>query len=196
MTFTPDVTEGQDGILHYDLDSADVWSDELKGEIRDEIANEAAESFYADPDTNEVYQQFDAYNQDFETLVDDFGGHEYYQNAIEWAKYSLPEEAINEYDEVMESGDLTDIAAYVQQLKETYEAAGSPAVDFTEAEQYIFDNVVTHQDYKVVAEWARETMPQDTLDQINLVFGSGDTQKMEAVVSALIDAYNSQHQEY
>lgn len=196
MTFTPDVEETQDGTTHYNLNTAEVYSDAPRQEIRADVAQEYNDGFYTDTNTDEVYHQIDASDDDLTNLVNDFGGQDYYDQALEWARYALPQDAIEEYDEVMASGDITEIANYLQQLKEVYEEQGSPEVEFSEAEQYIFDNVISHQDYQVVASWARENLDANTIDKVNLVLGSGDTQKMTAVALGLKKLYLQNNSDY
>lgn len=51
------------------------------------------------------------------------GGHENYAAMMEWAKENLSDEAIAEYDTVMETGDDDLRSMYVQRLVEMYQAA-------------------------------------------------------------------------
>ena len=86
-------------------------------------------------------------------LIEDLGGAEAYDAALFWALNSLSDQDMAEYDEAMESGDLTLMADFMGQLQNLYQNRSHDIDAWDDAENYVYNEVCTPEMYRNVKEF-------------------------------------------
>ena len=97
-----------EGAIEHEYDIGEEGSDEWVDSIFDE-------------DAEEYYEEFDDDEEDFSGIFEELISEDNYDVLIEWAAENLSDENIDEYDEIMDSGDYDRIYRAVEILIDAYE---------------------------------------------------------------------------
>ena len=135
---------------------------------------------FAYNETDESYNYLpDITDQDAAVLVNSLGGEERYNEMLLWASNNLSEEDINDYDQMMESGDLTGIADAMGNLNELYSNRGEEVDESELAAQWFFNEVMPEDRYAQVLEFVGEVLEEDQIETFNEIMTSGDREMMQ-----------------
>jgi hypothetical protein len=183
MTCSPSGYESQaDGSIIFE--DFEVESSAGKESVHRHHAATHEDNFYVDDETGERFYDNTAESNDYNNLVDSVGGAEVYNDMLLWAQNNLSAEDIEEYDAVMESGDLNMTNSYVQQLAERYynqDATDYPS-ELDEQSEYIFNNVIDREDYQKLQEFVRQNYDGDFIDNFNRIVDSGNNEMLRNVI--------------
>lgn len=146
------------------------------------------EQDYIDPD--EYGQQFDQMElteNDAEYLQEIVGGAEPYQELISWAANALSEEQIQEYDDIMSSGDVGAMEEAVRWLYEQFSNADPEDTSGDDFVNQVYDAI---PNYDEVTAWAAENLSEEAIAEFNNVIQYGDTQLQAQFIDDLVSLYN------
>ena len=121
MEFTPDIVEDASGREYINLDGGTVKFGQGRQQVVQEHNSEPEAIIEVEEDdegNTESYVEMD--ESDISVIHDMVGGEELYDEMIAWAARSLTEEEISEFDEVIESGDIAQVAKYTKMLYDNY----------------------------------------------------------------------------
>ena len=189
MSFTPEVYEDDFGETHYNLANGEFKSSAPKEAVHQHNLRHQEEGWVEDEDGNTSYVNT-ADETDLSALMEQFGGEEEYGNALQWAAQALTQEDIEEFDSVMDSGDLTQIASYVAQLQELYENRASDAEEPNDYEEAVRELVGGRDNYEEMVGFITDNFDADFIDGYNELIDSGDIEQVSAVIQALKDYSN------
>ena len=184
MSFTPDVYEDDFGETHYNLANGELKSSAPREAAQQHNLRHQDDGWVEDEDGTTSYVNATD-EADVSVLMEQFGGVEAYNEAIQWASNNLSQEAIEEYDAVIEAGDLTEITDYITQLKEMYD---SRVIDNDEPDDYIEavrELVGGRDNYEEMVGFITDNFDADFIDGYNAVIDSGDLEEISKVINAL-----------
>jgi hypothetical protein len=181
-------------IAHHMQSHQDQYVQDANGRIHHEFSDldparyQQYEQDYVDPD--EYGQQFDQMElteNDMNYLQEIVGGSESYQEIIQWASNALTEEQIQEYDNIMSSGDVGAMEEAVRWLYEQFSNADPEDTSGDDFVDQVYDAI---PNYDEVTTWAAENLSQDAIDEFNNVIQYGDTQLQAQFIDELVSLYS------
>ena len=184
-TVTPSISENPvTGEETYHVMDADVSNSGMKEAANQQSTRQQQENYVEDEEGNLHYEQ-QASESDLTNLIESVVGDEAYSAALDWAQYSLPEDDIEAYDEMMSSGDLNGIASYMGQLMERYENRSEDVDEADEFSSYIFDNVCSPQEYGEIADWVRSNLSAEEVDTYNAIVDGKDLESLIPLIEQI-----------
>lgn len=132
-------------------------------------------------------------DSDAEALMGIVGGQDAYSSMIQWASTNLPDDAINEFDSVMDSGDINAIEDAIIWLQDQYLQAGGDSELFVDEPSDLREVVLeVYPHYDQMTEWAQENLTPEAIDDYNAVMESGDRDQIAAYIDQLARLYSDQ----
>jgi hypothetical protein len=190
-----DSGEGRNAAIAHHMQSHQAqYVQDANGRIHHEFSDldparyQQYEQDYVDPD--EYGQQFDQMElteNDMNYLQEIVGGSESYQEIIQWASNALTEEQIQEYDNIMSSGDVGAMEEAVRWLYEQFSNADPEDTSGDDFVDQVYDAI---PNYDEVTTWAAENLSQDAIDEFNNVIQYGDTQLQAQFIDELVSLYS------
>ena len=124
---------------------------------------------------------------DAQYLQEIVGGAETYQELISWAANALSEEQIQEYDDIMNSGDVGAMEEAVRWLYEQFSNADPEDTSGDDFVDQVYDAI---PNYDEVTAWAAENLSEEAIEEFNNVIQYGDTQLQAQFIDELVSLYN------
>ena len=146
------------------------------------------EEDYVDPD--EYGQQFDQMElteNDAQYLQEIVGGAETYQELISWAANALSEEQIQEYDDIMNSGD---VGAMEEAVRWLYEQFSNADPEDTSGDDFVDQVYEAMPNYDEVTAWAAENLSEEAIAEFNNVIEYGAEALQAQFINELVTLYN------
>ena len=146
------------------------------------------EEDYVDPD--EYGQQFDQMElteNDAQYLQEIVGGAETYQELISWAANALSEEQIQEYDDIMNSGD---VGAMEEAVRWLYEQFSNADPEDTSGDDFVDQVYEAMPNYDEVTAWAAENLSEEAIAEFNNVIEYGEEALQAQFINELVTLYN------
>ena len=191
MSFVPNVVETNDGQQVYDFDNAQVKTSEHREAVNEHHNRNPNEGWHQDAETGETFYEQEMSQENVPALHDLLGGEERYEQMLDWAANTLPEEAIDEFNEIMETGDLTEVKDAMLQLEDYYtKNVDKEPLEPDAVSDYIFENVCSPQDYTGVADFVRENLSADDVDNYNNIINSGDLPTITNLIQSILTKIN------
>jgi len=178
--------------LHHGMVSDDGYYEDEFGNIRHS---------YSDLDEGRVHQiedqAFYGYDQDEDAEPDDVeldadyiydlvGGQEHYRSMMTWASSNLDTELIEQFDAVIDGGNMAEIEQAVQWLYEQYDGSTEETNYSSEIQAAVYE---AYPDYKYMVQWAAENFSEQDIRAYDDVMESGDTDLIAQYVDQLAQLY-------
>jgi hypothetical protein len=177
--------------LHHGMVSDDDYYEDEFGNIRnrysdldeDRVHQIEDQAFYgyededAEPDDVEL---------DAEYIHDLVGGQEHYQSMMNWAASNLDTEVIEQFDAVIDGGNMAEIEEAVQWLYEQYDGSSDEPSYSSEIEAAVYE---TYPEYQAMVAWAKESLSDSDIRAYDDVMESGDTDLIAQYVDQLAQLY-------
>lgn len=178
LTQQAQYVQDTDGRIHHE------WSD------LDPSRYQQYEEDYVDPDEyGEQFNQLELTDNDREYLEGIVGGSDSYQELITWASQVLSAEAIEAYDQIMDSGDVSRMEEAIRWLYEQYsnnEEDTDNDVD-DDFEQQVYQSIPNYHD---MTAWAAENLNEEAIQEFNNVMDYGDKNLKAQFIEELVSMYN------
>jgi len=177
--------------LHHGMVSDDDYYEDEFGNIRhsysdldeDRLHQIEDQAFYG-------YEDEDAEPDDVELdadyIYDLVGGQEHYQSMLNWASNNLSEDQIEQFDAIIDEGNMADVEEAVQWLYEQYDGLTEEPSYTSEIEALVYES---YPDYQAMVAWAKENLTQDDIRAYDDVMESGDTDLIAQYVDQLAQLY-------
>ena len=190
-----DSGEGRNAAIAHHMQSHQAqYVTDANGRIHHEFSDldpsryQQYEEDYVDPD--EYGQQFDQMElteNDAQYLQEIVGGAETYQELISWAANALSEEQIQEYDDIMNSGD---VGAMEEAVRWLYEQFSNADPEDTSGDDFVDQVYEAIPNYDEVTAWAADNLSEEAIAEFNNVIQYGDTQLQAQFIDELASLYN------
>ena len=191
MSFVPNLVESPDGQQVYDFENAQVKTSQHREEVIQEHQRNPKDGWHEDIETGETFFEQQMSQEDVPALTDLIGGEEHYELVLQWATDNLPEEAIDQFNSIIEDGDLNEVKDAMLQLQEYYENnVDKEPLDTDEVTEYIFNNVCSPQEYGEIADFVRENLSATDVDSYNDVINSGDIRTITNLIQSIQQRIN------
>ena len=146
------------------------------------------EEDYVDPEAyGQQFQEMELTENDMEYLQEIVGGSESYQEIIQWAANALSEDQIEEYDDIMSSGDVGAMEEAVRWLYEQFSNADSEDTSGGDFVDQVYEAIPY---YDEVTAWAAENLSEEAIAEFNNVIQYGDEQLQAQFINDLVSLYN------
>lgn len=119
ISFVPDVIENQDGTTTYDFDGGTFIDGDRVVEMNNQNLQQQEANWHQGEDGSTFYYN-EANETDLQSLLDNYGGPEAYAEMTKWASINWGQSAVDEFDQVIESGDLTAIGQALSILENDF----------------------------------------------------------------------------
>lgn len=141
--------------------------------------------FYLD---EEGHYQFglEATDAELNVLLEDVGGMEVYDEMTFWALNTLTDADLAEFDEVMESGDLTEMAGMIGQLQQLYQNRSHDVAEWDDAERYVYNEVCSPEVYRDVKDYLINQSDDGTINEFNEIMNSNDEEDIAYAINVII----------
>lgn len=202
ITVSPIFSEGSDGEVltdfqvqqHQELHrgSADQDTDYFQDEYG------VTHHRYADLDPERVQEIVDQSNSvddlsfneaDTEPLMDLVGGQDAYEMMTRWAAANLPQDLIDQYDAIIDNGDINDIEEAMLWLEQQFHQYGGEFEVEEEISELKADVLDVYPEYDEMVAWARELMTEEAIIDYDSVMDSGDRDQIASYINQLAQAY-------
>jgi len=190
-----DSGEGRNAAISHHMQSQQAqFVQDTNGRIHHEFSDldparyQQYEQDYVDPD--EYGQQFDQMElteNDMEYLQEIVGGSDSYQEIISWASNALSEEQIQEYDNIMNSGD---VGAMEDAVRWLYDQFSNADPEDTSGDDFVDHVYQAIPNYDAVTEWAAENLSEEAIAEFNNVIEYGDEALQAQFINELVSLYN------
>ena len=193
-TVTPNITQDEitgEQTLH--IHQAEVRSSQGREEANMNNVREQAEGmdFYLDDEGNYQFG-LEASDTEIDMLVEDMGGQEAYDNALFWAQNTLSDSDIAEFDAVMESGDLTEIADMMGQLHNLYTNRSHDVDEWDDAQSYVYNEVCSPEVYRDVQQFVVSNYQDGDINEFNRLVNSNDKDDIDFAIRTVIAHMNGE----
>jgi len=190
-----DSGEGRNAAIAHHMQSHQAqYVTDANGRIHHEFSDldpsryQQYEEDYVDPD--EYGQQFDQMElteNDAQYLQEIVGGAETYQELISWAANALSEEQIQEYDDIMNSGD---VGAMEEAVRWLYEQFSNADPEDTSGDDFVDQVYEAMPNYDEVTAWAAENLSEEAIAEFNNVIEYGEEALQAQFINELVTLYN------
>ena len=138
-------------------------------------------------ETNVV--RYDGFDADY--LMEEVGGEENYLAMITWASENLSAEMIDEYDVVMQRGDIAETHNYMQQLKALYNENQEVRGEAESFQEHFYNNVISPSDWDELTKYMYNNFEQEECQYIKHTLDSGNYSEFEALVQNALQRYQA-----
>ena len=194
FTVTPDIVQDPiTGEEQVNVFQADVRSGEGKEFINQQNVREQAnnENWYLDEEGNAQFG-LEASDGDIDTLLSSVGGADNYNQMLLWAQATMSDDDIAEFDEVIDAGNLTEMAGMMGQLQQLYENRTSDVEPYSQVEQFIYDELCTPDVFRDVQQWAKTNLNDEQMDDFNWILNTGNEDYIERLVGGIINTIETE----
>jgi hypothetical protein len=180
--------------LHHGLvdDDSDYYEDQF-GNLHHKYADLDPQRVHDLEDQLDGEADYEA--SDADALMDIVGGNESYSAMTQWASRHLSDDAIAEFDAVIDSGNLNAMEEAIIWLAEQYQMNGGYEDDaevFDDSESEIHEAVLeAYPNYNEMTSWAEDNIDPESIAQFNQVMDSGDADEIAECVDWLARQFYS-----
>jgi len=187
--------EGRNAAIAYHIASHQAqYVQDTNGRIHHEFSDldparyQQYEEDYVDPDEyGQQFNEMELTENDMEYLQEIVGGSDSYQEIISWASNALSEEQIQEYDDIMSSGD---IGAMEEAVRWLYDQFSNADPEDTSDDEFVAQVYEAIPNYDAVTEWAAENLSEDAIAEFNNVIEYGDQALQAQFIDELVSLFN------
>ena len=174
----------------YEQESGDedfVWDPESQtyrhrfADLDPELLDQHGEQYALNPEDYEVEETDGREFSDAERdhLFGMVGGSDNYSVLMEFAKENMPDDFIQQYDAIMQSGDMEQSQEAISVLLEAYqnwdgEAEEDVSEDMDELADAIYEQFGGQESYTSMLQWAATNKSQEFIDAYDAAMESGD----------------------
>jgi hypothetical protein len=177
--------------LHHGMVEDDGYYEDELGQVRHSYADLDESRVHQIED--QIYYGYDADEEfgmdepelDADYIYDLVGGQEHYQSMINWAANNLTEDLVEQFDAIIDEGNMADVEEAVQWLYQQYDGS-SDAGYSSEIEAAVYE---TYPEYQSMIQWASENLSQEDIQGYDQVMDSGDSQLIAQYVDQLARLY-------
>tara|TARA_R110002012_G_C11390224_1_gene584432 strand:+ start:74 stop:685 length:612 start_codon:yes stop_codon:yes gene_type:complete len=159
-----------------------------------EEVEQQQERWVENPEDGSVEYNDKASAEDLDNLVQMYGGQEEYQAVEEWSTSYYDEADIELWNQIVERGDLSEIAEAIEYIKRDYDSrdedvefADDADVSDQETVDYIFSEVVDRDHFNSLVEYAAQHLDDTSIEQFNTIVESGNREQIIATIRCLND---------
>ena len=186
-TVTPQVyTDESTGQLIYDSANATVETSAGKEQAHQEFAELQKQDIVAE-EQGETLASQSMSEADAEYIINAVGGQEAHAQMLQWASENMSEEYIEYFDEVMSTGNITDINDATKDLFEYYQNQQEEG-EYSEAfMEWVYSEVATPEQMEQVVGFMEETLTPAELNTVAALIEQGETQKWAELITTVIN---------
>ena len=183
-TITQDPITGEETVRVMD---AQVRSSAGREEANIQNVREQAngDNFYFDEEGNARYE-LEANDQDLNILIQDVGGREAYDEMTFWAMNTLTDNDLAEFDEVIESGDLTAMAGMIGQLQQLYQNRSHDVAEWDDAERFVYNEVCSPEVFRDVKDYLVTQSDDATINEFNTIMNSNNEDDISYAINVIV----------
>ena len=183
-TITQDPITGEETVRVMD---AQVRSSAGREEANIQNVREQAngDNFYFDEEGNARYE-LEANDEDLNILIQDVGGREAYDEMTFWAMNTLTDNDLAEFDEVIESGDLTAMAGMIGQLQQLYQNRSHDVAEWDDAERFVYNEVCSPEVFRDVKDYLVTQSDDATINEFNTIMNSNDEDDISYAINVIV----------
>ena len=166
-------------------------------QLRTDETRHQVERFETDPDTGETSYNNDITEQEYQHIIESYGGEEVYADVTAWAEQNFSPDDIAGFNAIVDGADINEIASAVDQVYRLYENRNSDAeqpTQETEVEDsdanFVFNEVIPQHEYQQLVEFASQTFDDEFLEQYNSIMESGDRNMITKTIKLLQTKFN------
>lgn len=168
-------------------------------QLRTEETQHQVDRFETDPDTGETSYNNDITEDEYQHIIESYGGEEVYAEVNAWAEQNFSEEDIAGFNDIINGADINEIASAIDKVYRLYEDRNSDAepsqpqqeVEDTDA-NWVFTEVMPQSEYEELVSYARENFDDSFIDNYNLIVQSGDKNMIQKTIQLLKTKVNEE----
>lgn len=184
MTYTPALGVTEDGQEYIDTENGSLDTSEHREAVNLHRARNPNENFWED-ENGEVFYQDNPTGADIPVLHEIVGGEETFNDMLAWASDTLADEDIDDFNNIIQNGDITEVKNTILQLKEMYENGFDPSMEPDAVTEYIFENIVSPQEYGDIVDFVRSNLGDEEIDTYNSIIDSGDIKTITNLIQSI-----------
>ena len=161
-------------------------------QLRTDETRHQVERFETDPDTGETSYNNDITEQEYQHIIESYGGEEVYADVTAWAEQNFSPDDIAGFNAIVDGADINEIASAVDQVYRLYENRNSDAeqpTQETEVEDsdanWVFTEVMPQAEYQQLIEYAQNNFDDSFIEQYNMVMESNNREMIKNTINLL-----------
>ena len=166
-------------------------------QVRETETHNQADRFVVGED-GEHHYDYSAEEGDYKNLIDGYGGEAVYNEVSEWASANYSPEDVAAYNEIIERGDLNEIADAMELVYQTFnnrngdEVAPAEEIETDEdiISNYVFSEIIPEADYEKLVAFAQETYDDEFISAYNQVMESNNKEMIKNTIQLLMTKQN------
>lgn len=175
-----------------------VEGSQVREQLRAEETHNQEERFIVDPETGDTSYDNSITNDEYQHIVDSYGGPEVYSQVSEWAAGNFSSDDVEGFNAIIDSGDINEISAAVEKVYRLWEDrltdGEPPSLDLDTAEDtdaaFVFSEIIPESEYNNLIEFAANTYDDEFISQYNSVMESGNREMIRNTVNLLRNKFN------